>query len=402
MAPREATAAAYVEEDSFARRTARPTRAEVDLDAIAHNLDVVRNTVPGARVYAVVKADAYGHGLTPVASRLAQERVDGYCVALAEEGFALRDAGIRAPILVMNSAYGDEHADVLRSRLTPVIFDLENAEAFCRAAGGKPVGVHLKVDTGMSRLGVLLSELPALLERLERLPALRIEGLMTHLSSADTDAETTGEQLRRFDEARAVVASRGHRPRLFHLANSAATLAFPRANANMVRPGIAIYGVSPVAGLGTSLVPAMRLVSEVVSVREIEAGTAVGYNGTFRASRRSRIATVLIGYGDALMRAASNRGFMLVRGNRCPIVGNVSMDLTTLDVTGVPACEAGDEAVLIGEQNGERLTAGDLAGACNTVAYEVFTNISPRVPRFYAHGFKEKARFPSHLRLRSE
>jgi alanine racemase len=231
------------------------------------------------------------------------------------------------------------------------------------------------------------------------MPALRIDGLMTHLSSADSDAQVTEAQLQRFETARAIVASRGHRPRLFHLANSAATLAFPQARANLVRPGIAIFGISPIAGLATDLRPAMRLVSEIVSVREIRAGTAVGYDGTFRAERDSRIATVLIGYGDALMRSASNKGFMLVRGKRCPIVGNVSMDLTTLDVSGVPDCSAGDEAVLIGEQNGERLTANDLARACNTIAYEVFTNISPRVPRFYAHGAGEGARSSPRLRL---
>jgi alanine racemase len=371
-------------EERLSQPTARTTRAEVDLEAVSDNLKAMRAAAGRASIYAVVKADAYGHGLVPVARRLEQAGADGFCVALAEEGFELREAGIRAPVLVLNSAYGDEHEHVLRARLTPVVFDAANAAAFWRAARGRPVGVHLKVDTGMSRLGVPLVELADLLDKLERMPGLRIDGLMTHLSSADSDPGVTREQIERFDEARALLSARGHRPALFHAANSAAMLAFPEARFNLVRPGIALYGCCPLPDLDAGLKPALRLVSEVISLRRVPAGTGVGYNRTHVAPKQSVIATVAIGYGDALMRAASNRGFLLVRGKRCPIVGNVSMDLTTLDVSGVAGCAVGDEAVLIGEQQGERLRAEDLAHACNTIVYEVLTGISPRVPRFYS------------------
>jgi alanine racemase len=385
MAGKSSAAFRLLEERS-SQPTARTTRAEVDLEAVADNLKALRAAAGRASIYAVVKADAYGHGLVPVARRLEQAGADGFCVALAEEGFELREAGVRAPVLVLNSAYGDEHEHVLRSKLTPVIFDADNARAFWRAARGRRVGVHLKVDTGMSRLGVPLGGLGSLLDELERLPGLRIDGLMTHLSSADSSPEVTREQLERFVEARELLQRRGHEPKLLHAANSAATLDFPEARFDLVRPGIALYGCCPLPGRDAGLRPALRLVSDIISLRRVPAGTGVGYNRTHVTAGESRIATVAIGYGDALMRAASNRGFMLVRGKRCPIVGNVSMDLTTLDVTEVDGCSVGDEAVLIGEQQGERLTAEDLARACNTIVYEVFTGISPRVPRFYSRG----------------
>jgi len=364
--------------------TARTTRAEVDLEAVANNLKTLRSVADGAAIYAVVKADAYGHGLIPVARRLEQAGADGFCVALAEEGFELREAGIRAPVLVLNSAYGDEHAHVLRAGLIPVIFDAENAAAFWRAARGRPVGVHLKVDTGMSRLGVPLNQLGGLLNDLQRMPGLRIDGLMTHLSSADSSPQVTREQIERFRQARELLKQRGYEPRLLHAANSAATLAFPEARFNLVRPGIALYGYCPLPGPDAGFEPALRLVSDIISLRRVPAGTGVGYNRTHVTSGESLIATVAMGYGDALMRAASNRGFMLVRGKRCPIVGNISMDLTTLDVTAVTGCSVGDEAVLIGSQQGERLGAEQLARGCGTIVYEVLTGISARVPRYYS------------------
>lgn len=361
----------------------RPTRAEVSLDAIAHNLQCVRDVARGAEVYAVVKADAYGHGLIPVGQRLQTAGVNGICVALAEEGFALRRAGIQVPILVLNGVYGRDHKHLLKARLTPVIFDLDQARAFAAVVHDDPMSVHLKVDTGMARLGVPMNDLPRLLDDLATLPQLRIDGLMTHLSSADSDRVVTERQLALFDDACATVRARGHQPRLLHVANTAGTYAFDHARFNMVRAGIALYGYSPVPGTGADLRPAMRIRTEVTTIRDLPPGAPVGYSGAFVTKAPSRIATVPLGYGDGLMRAASNRGEMLVRGMRCPIVGNVSMDLTSLDVTHLPACEVGDEVVLIGAQGEQRLTAEDLAAASGTIAYEVLTNISPRVPRFY-------------------
>jgi alanine racemase len=363
----------------------RPTRAEVDLTAMAHNLGVERAVAPGSRLYAVVKADAYGHGLVPVARWLEQQGVDGLCVALAEEGLTLRASGVTVPILVLSGAYGDAHERVLAAHLTPVIYNYAQAEAFNRVSSGRPVNVHLKVDTGMGRLGVPVAELPALLDALGALPNLRIDGLMTHLSSADSDPTFTREQLARFEAALHEARDRGFAPRFVHAANSAGTYGFVEAHHNLVRVGLALYGVPPAREQGATLLPVMSLRTEILALRELPAGSPVGYDQTYRTSSPSRIATVAIGYGDGLLRAASNRGAMLVRGQHCPIVGRISMDLTTLDVTAVPECCVGDEVIVIGRQGETEITAQELAQACDTIAYEVLTNISPRVPRMYRY-----------------
>jgi len=361
----------------------RPTRAEVDLSALTHNLGVVRAIAPASRLYAVVKADAYGHGLVPVARCLERQGVDGLCVALAEEGLTLRSRGVTTPILVLSGAYGDAHERVLRAHLTPVIHSHGQAEAFHSAADGVTVGVHLKLDTGMGRLGIPLHELSGFLDALAGLPNLRLDGVMTHFSSADTDAAFTHVQHSRFDDALRAITGRGHAPRFVHAANSAATFAYPEARHSLVRVGIALYGVPPLPGFGAALRPVMSLRTEVLALRELPTGSSIGYDQTYCTSRPSRIATVPIGYGDGLMRAASNRGSMLVGGRRCPIVGRISMDLTTLDVTDVPGCSVGDEAIVIGRQADAQISASELALACDTIPYEVLTNVSPRVPRIY-------------------
>jgi alanine racemase len=370
----------------------RPTRAEIDLDAIAHNLRVVRRAAGGARVLAVVKADAYGHGVVPVVTRLAAEGVDAFGVALAEEALELREAGVDAPVLVLNGAYAGAHREVLEAGLTPVVHDEETVRAFAVAWGDRPFGVHVEVDTGIGRLGVPAARLGAFLDALARVPQVRIDGLMTHFASADGDDAFTAEQLRSFAEARSLVAARGHCPRVVHAANSAALFRHPESRFDMVRPGIALFGVAPWPGpaddparaaLAGALRPAMRLRTEVIALRELAPGQTVGYSGTFRAGRPTRVATVPVGYGDGLLRAASNRAEMLVRGRRVPVIGNVSMDLTTLDVTDIPGVGLGDEVVLLGETEGDRLGAEDLARATGTIAYEVLTNVSRRVPRFY-------------------
>jgi alanine racemase len=369
---------------SSRRPGSRPTFAEVNLDALTHNLACVRRAAGGARVYAVVKADAYGHGLIAVARCLESGGVDGICVALVEEGLALREARVEIPILVLNGVYGHDHADVLRAGLTPVIYELGQAQAFARAASGRQVSVHLKVDTGMARLGVPLGHLPGMLDGIARLPELRIEGLMTHLASADSDPEMTALQLARFADAEAQVRARGHRPSVVHADNSAGTYVRRAGTThNLVRVGIALYGVPPMAGVASDLVPAMQVRTQVVALRELPAGASVGYGATFVAQRPTRIATVAIGYGDGLLRAASNRGAMLVRGQRVPIAGVVAMDLTCLDVTDVAGVAVGDEVVVLGRQGDAEITARDLAEASGTIPYEVLTNLSSRVPRVH-------------------
>lgn len=362
----------------------RASRAEVDLAALTHNLREVRRVATPSLVYGVVKADAYGHGLVPVARALERAGVDGLCVALTEEGLTLRAEGARVPILVLNGAYGSDHARVLAARLTPVVYSIQEVEAFARAGAGREVDVHLKVDTGMARLGVPVDALGAFLAAMAAFPMIRVRGVCTHLSSAEAGDAVTAAQLDRFDAALAEVRRHGHAPDVLHAANSAATYRHARARHSLARVGLALYGVPPAPGVGGELRPVMRVRTEVLSLRDLPTGAPVGYGETFRASRPSRIATLPIGYGDGLLRAASPRGVVLIRGQRCPIVGAVSMDLTTIDVTDVPACALGDEAVLLGQGGEDRITAHELAAACDTIAYEVLTCLSRRLPRRYA------------------
>ena len=347
----------------------RPTRAEIQRDALAHNLRVVRAHTGDAKIFAVIKADAYGHGLQPIAEWLVAEGIDGLAVALAEEGLTLRAAGIEVPVIVLNGIYDGAHRDVVEARLSPVVYDPGDAERF--AALG--AGVHVKVDTGMTRLGV--RELEAFLDRFER---LRIDGLMTHLASAEDDEEATNAQLDAFDAAVARVRQRGHAP-VLHAANSAGVLLHPRARHDLVRPGVALYGVRPTEDSPLDLRPVMRVVTSVARVADVPAGARVGYGGTWTAPKPSRIATLAIGYGDGYLRASSNRGHALIRGVRCPLVGRVSMDLTGVDVTALPECERGDEAVMVGEG----LRAEEVGRNAGTIAYEVLSSIAPRVPRVY-------------------
>jgi alanine racemase len=372
----------------------RPTRADVNLEALRHNLRVVKRHAGGARVWAVLKADGYGHGAPAVARTLERARVDGFCVALLEEAVELREAGIVAPILVMGGHYGSSHDEVLERGLIPVVHDMGQVAAFARlvrsGAAQGPVDVHLKIDTGMARLGVTLEELPEVAARLGDFPEVRVQGLMTHLACADApDDDETREQLRRFDEATALLARHGVRPVVRHAASSAALLR-SHGTLDIVRPGLALFGVSPCIGgapLTSELRGVMRVRTEVVALREIAEGAPVGYGGTWHAPRRSRIATLPVGYADGLSRRLSNRGHVLVRGRRAPIVGAVSMDMAMVDVTDIPGASIRDEVVLLGAQEGTlgkgAIGADEIAAHADTIAWEVLTSVSRRVPRFY-------------------
>jgi alanine racemase len=320
--------------------------------------------------------------------------VDGFCVALLEEAIELREAGIVAPILVMGGHYGSAHEEVIARGLVPVVHDAEQIHSFARLVRSGvamgPIDVHLKIDTGMARLGVTMKALPALAAKLAEFPEVRVRGLMTHLASAeDADGETTLEQIVRFDEATAVLASRGVHVETRHAANSAAILR-AQGRLDAVRPGIALFGVSPRIGsepLTRELKPVMRVRTEVVSLRDIEAGDAIGYGATWSASRRSRIATFPMGYADGLSRQLGNRGSVLVRGKRAPIVGTVSMDMAMVDVTDIAGAAIRDEVVVLGSQEGplgrDTIGADEIAAHAGTIAWEVMTSISRRVPRFY-------------------
>jgi alanine racemase len=313
---------------------------------------------------------------------------------LLEEGVELREAGIVAPILVMGGHFGTAHDEAIVRGLVPVVHDVEAIAAFARqvrtGAATGPIDVHLKVDTGMSRLGATMRELPAVAARLAASPELRLRGLMTHLACADAeDDRETNEAMARFDEALAVLARHGLKPEVRHAANSAALLR-SRARFEAVRPGIALFGVAPRVGgrrLSDELKPVMRVRSEIVSLRDLEAQSAVGYGATWRATRPSRIATVPMGYADGLSRHLGNRGHVLVRGRRAPIVGAVSMDMTMIDVTDIDRAAVRDEVVVLGPQEGplgrDCIDADEIATTSETIPWEVMTSISRRVPRFY-------------------
>lgn len=374
----------------------RPTRAEVFLDALRHNLRVVKRAAKTAKVWPVLKADAYGHGAPAVARTLERAGADGFCVALFEEAVELRDAGITAPILVMSGHYGASHGEVIARGLVPVIYERGQLEAFAHAA--RTMGltsafpVHLKVDTGMARLGIQPADLAAMAEAIHDFPEVKVSGLMTHLACADAlGTEETVEQMRIFDEATATLARFGVRAEVRHAANSAALLR-GESSLDAVRPGIAIFGVSPRAEgsqspLTNELRQAIRVRSEVVSVRDLPTGAAVGYGALYRTTRPSRIATVPMGYADGLSRRLTNVGHLLVRGKRAPIVGAVSMDMTMIDVTDVPLAAVRDEVVVLGSQDGplgrEHIGAEEVANHQGSISWEVLTSISRRVPRFY-------------------
>jgi alanine racemase len=372
----------------------RPTRAEVNLEALRHNLHVVRKHAGSARVWAVLKADAYGHGAPAVARTLERAKIDGFCVALLEEGIELREAGITAPILVMGGHYGQAHEEVLARGLIPVVHDVEQIDAFARLvrAGlvAGPIDVHLKVDTGMARLGVTMAGLGDLAAKVAGYPEVRIAGLMTHLASAEAAEEAeTNMAMQQFGDALTLLSSHGIHPAIRHAANSAALL---RGSARLgaVRPGIALFGVSSrVEGqpLTRELKPVMRVRTEIVALRDVEPGARVGYGGTWTAPRRSTVATVPMGYADGLSRQLGNRGRMLVRGKPSPIIGAVSMDMAMVDVTDVKGAALRDEVVVLGTQEGPHgratIDADDIALHADTIPWEVLTSISRRVPRFY-------------------
>jgi len=367
-------------------REIRPTRAEIDLDALVANASWLKKRIGRAALLGVIKADGYGHGAVVVARALTEKAaVAGVCVSLTEEGLELRGAGIPGPILVMGGTYCGAHADVAALDLTPVVFDLGDVEAFART--GRPVGIHVKLDTGMSRLGVQPADLDRFLESCARFPSVRIEGLMTHLACADSDPELTRLQLARLAAAvpRAAAQARGRL--VVHAANTAGTLAFPEAHLDAVRPGLALYG-----GGHPELRPVLRFVTRVAALRDLHAGDTVSYGAHFRAQGPTRVATLPVGYADGYPRrlsapVASRAAEVLVRGRRCPVIGSVCMDMLMVDVTALgDLVSIGDEVVLIGRQGDEQVTAAELAERAGLIEYEITCGISKRVPRHVPKG----------------
>ncbi len=368
----------------------RRTRVEVDLAAIISNARVVRK-VTGAAVLAVVKADGYGHGALAVARALTASRaVAGLGVSLVEEAVTLRDAGVTAPILVMGPSQHGGEDDMVMAGLTPVIGSAEDLAALSAAARrrGRTIDAHLKVDTGMGRLGVPVDEAAPLAVEAGR-TGVAIVGLMTHFACADTDdpadpASMTRTQLRTFREVDRLVTAAGAPLRVRHAANSSGALLFPEARLDLVRTGIAIYGNGRWPAGDSAHQPAMRLVTEVAQIRAIAIGTSVGYGAAWRATRASRVAVLPLGYADGLPRRATGRAFAAIRGQRVPLVGVISMDIAIADVTDVPEVAVGDAAVLLGRASGgASISVAEYGAWAGLSEYEVTCGMSKRVPRTY-------------------
>jgi alanine racemase len=365
----------------------RPVWAEVDLAALRANVEELRRVVAPARVLAVVKADAYGHGAVASARAAVEAGAAMLGVALVEEGVELRDAGITAPILVLSEPVASAADTVVEARLTPAVYTAAGIEALAKAVVGRdanPLPVHLKVDTGMHRVGAAPETADALAELIDAHRELRFEGLWTHLAVADEpDNPYTLEQIRTFDAVRARLADRGHRPGIAHAANTAGALAFPSARYDLVRPGIGVYGIAPAPELAAlaDLHPVLSVKAQVSFVKRLPAGAAISYGLRYRVERPVNIATVPIGYGDGVPRnLAEMGGHVLVCGRRRPIAGTVTMDQLMVDM-GDDTVAVGEEVVLIGRQGAEQVTAQEWATRMHTIPYEIVCNIGPRVPR---------------------
>src|SRR5262245_26120993 len=362
------------------RTSIRPTVAEIDLGAVQRNLSRFRQVVgQSVAVFGVVKADAYGHGAVPVARAL-EPLCNALAVSLVEEGLELRGAGIRATIVVLGADYNRQQDGRTAQRLTPGDYDVGDLERFGAPAArrGRRIDVHVKVDTGMSRLGVAVADLPAVLARFGDLSALRLAGLCTHLASADLpDAAVTDDALDRFDACLELARREGFTDLAHHAANSAAAVRFPRARLAAVRPGLALYGAMPSRHVAVAdLEPTLRLSTRIMAVHDIAVGTPVSYGGLWRATRPSRIATLPVGYADGYPRHVRDAS-VLVGGRRVPVIGAVCMDMMMVDVTDVPPADAGlgSTVTLIGGDGGERITVDDLAGWAGTLSYEILCGI---------------------------
>jgi alanine racemase len=366
----------------------RPAWADIDLDAVRHNARTLLDLARPAALLAVVKADAYGHGAVPVAQAALEAGASWLGVALVEEGARLRDAGIAAPVLVLSEPAPVAAAAVVEHQLTPMVYTANGADALAKAVvesgRAEPLPVHVKVDTGMHRVGCHPDDARSIVDVIGARPELALQGICTHLAVADEpERAATTEQLACFDGVLAELELDGLRPPLAHAANSAGLIAHPDARYDLVRCGIALYGANPVPSHPVDLRPALSLRARVSHVKRLPAGASVSYGLRYALDRESSIATVPIGYADGVPRGVGLAGGeVLVGGRRVPIAGTVTMDQLMVDV-GDAAVEPGDEVVLIGRQGDEQITAGDLADLLGTIAYEIVTSISARVPRRY-------------------
>ena len=376
----------------------RPTWAEVSVTALRQNFRTVQKHVgANVTVCAVVKADAYGHGAVECSRALEAEGARWLGVTSLDEAIPLRESGIRANVLLMTGFWRGEESEIIRLRLTPTVWEpwhIETLEAAAAALGVAKHPVHLKVDTGMGRLGVSLDQLPAVLRALQSAKHLTLEGFSTHLASSEImDAPSVAEQERNFDDARRMVREAGFEPTFVHMANTGAVISRRETWNTMVRPGVALYGYylpfqragREVSGgtLRLPVKPVLTWKTRILSLRDFAANQPLGYGATYVTKAPAHVAVLPVGYADGYNRQLSNRGRVIVREHYAPIVGRISMDLTLVDVTGIPGIAVGDEVILLGASEGLSVDALEHAELANSTPYEILCNISKRVPRRY-------------------
>jgi alanine racemase len=366
--------------------------AEVDLSAIAWNYQAMKEHMrPEAKMIAVVKTDAYGHGAVPVASMLEPlDYIWGFAVATAEESMSLRQAGICKPILILGYTFAEDYKQLVQEDIRPAVFTYAMAEEMSRAATktGKELAIHLALDTGMSRIGFADNEESvAVIKKIQSLPYLRIEGMFTHFARADELVKDSARaQAERYIHFVKQLEEAGVSIPLKHCSNSAAILEMPEYNMDLVRPGITGYGIYPSDEVNRETVklkPAMSLMSHIVYIKEVPAGTPVSYGGTYVTDRPTKIATIPVGYGDGYPRSLSNKGWVLIHGKKAPILGRVCMDQLMVDVTNIPEAKELDLVTVMGESEGVRLGAEELGALSGRFSYELICDINPRVPRVY-------------------
>ncbi len=368
----------------------RPTRVDIDLEALGHNLRQVRSCCSqGQGVLAVIKADAYGHGAVAVGKKLEKEGVEYFGVATLEEAVELRVAGLQTPILVLGGCYPGQENEFLRRNLDVAVFSLEDLQRLEQFARGREerFRVHIKCDTGMGRVGFLPEEVSALIELLSGGRGIVVQGLMSHLARADeADPRVTQKQIRCFRKICQQFNAAGICPAAVHLSNSAGLVAWQVPECTLVRPGIILYGSYPAPEFRSKidLQPVLTFSTRIAQLREIEPGSGISYGHTFHTERLTRLATLPVGYADGYNRLLSNCGVVLIRGQRVPVVGRVCMDWIMVDVTDVPEVAVGDRVVLLGRDGDQTITAEDWADMLGSISYEVFCRIGQRVPRHFS------------------
>ncbi len=369
--------------------------AEIDLDAIIHNMSQMEQTLkPGAKIMAVIKTDAYGHGAVPIGRELEPLPITwGYATATAEEAQILRHSGLKKPILVLGATFPSQYEIIAFQDIRPTVYSLKQAAALEDFAAKKGVSlpIHLKIDTGLSRLGFQVTpETAEEIAQIGAMPHMIIEGIFTHFAKSDArDKAMAEEQLRKFQEMRGMLQEKGIHIPLPHCSNSAAIIDMPKANMSLVRAGISLYGMWPsdeVCRERLALRPVLSLKSCIVFLKELEEGRSISYGATYRTAGRQRIATIPVGYGDGYPRSLSNRGYVLVHGQKAPICGRICMDQFMVDVTHIPEAEEGDAVTLIGRDGEEQISMEEMGELSGRFHYEFACDLGKRIPRVYKKG----------------